>query len=57
MLSKSYEIKFSCCYQCIMLFFVKGTPGLSDGLEILATARNYLLEGDIQQEIKVLSIK
>ena len=40
-----------------MLFFVKGTPGLSDGLEILATARNYLLEGDIQQEIKVLTIK
>jgi len=29
----------------------RGTPGLSDGLEILATARNYLLEGDIQQAV------
>lgn len=29
----------------------KGTPGLADGLEILSTARNYLLEGDIQQAV------
>jgi len=29
----------------------KGTPSLADGLEIIGSARNYLLQGDIQQAI------
>jgi len=29
----------------------KGTPSLTDGLEIIGSARNYLLQGDLQQAV------